>query len=63
MRRAIFWTGWVILFLIPAAFIAEVLIIQDMPAFPPWKYVVPVIGIALIYLGRNRDDVFQHHLV
>jgi len=63
MRKAIFWLGWTILFLIPVAFVAEVLIIQDMPPFPMWKYAVPVVGIALIYLARNHDDVLHHHLV
>jgi drug/metabolite transporter (DMT)-like permease len=62
MRRAIFWTGWSILFLIPVAFVAEALWFQDMPPFPQWKFVVPVVAFALIVLGRNRDDVLKHHL-
>lgn len=62
MRRAIFWTGWGIMFLIPAAFVAEVLFYQDMPSFPAWKWAIPVFAFLLIVLGRNRDDVLKHHL-
>jgi len=62
MRRAVFWTGWSILFLIPVAFVAEAWWTQDMPAFPAWKFVIPLIAFVLIVLGRNRDDVLKHHL-
>ena len=62
MRKTVFWTGWAILFLIPVAFVAEAWWYQDMPSFPLWKFVIPLIAFALIVLGRNRDDVLKHHL-
>ncbi|HUJ15951.1 MAG TPA: hypothetical protein VL284_19340 [Thermoanaerobaculia bacterium] len=62
MRKAIFWTGWGILFLLPIAFLAEVVIEQDLPAMPPWKLVIPIVGVALTIIGRNRDDVLKHHI-
>jgi len=35
MRKAIFWTGWGILFLLPIAFLIEVVVEQDLPSMPP----------------------------
>jgi hypothetical protein len=62
MRRAIFWTGWIIMFLAPIAAIVEVAIIQDMPQITAWKLAIPAIAAILILAGRNPDSVLKHHL-
>ena len=62
MRRWLFWSGWVIVLLIPIAFLVEAIMIQDVPALKIWKIVVAVVGLSLIVMGRNRDDVLKHHL-
>ena len=63
MRRAIFWTGWTIVFLLPIALTIDVLVNQDMPVLNTWKLALPVIALVLIVFGRSRDDVLKHHLV
>jgi hypothetical protein len=62
MRRNLFWTGWGILFALPIAFIAEVLVEQDLPDVSPWKWAILVMAVLLIYFSRNRDDVLKHHV-
>jgi len=62
MRRAIFWSGWILFSLLPIAFVTEVLVRQDMPPLPPWKLLLPLIALFLVILGRNPDDVLNHHL-
>ena len=62
MRRWLYWSGWTIVLIIPIAFLAEAILIQDVPGLRIWKIAIAVIGLAMIVLGRNRDDVLKHHL-
>ncbi len=62
MRRAIFWVGWAILFILPVIFAIQIFIAEDLPPVEAWKWVVPAVAVLMIYLGRNRDDVFKHHV-
>jgi len=62
MRRAIFWTGWAIVFLLPIAIAIEIFMTEDMPVLHLWKWAIPLAAIALIFLGRNHDDVLKHHI-
>jgi lipid-A-disaccharide synthase-like uncharacterized protein len=62
MRRALFWTGWAVLFALPIAFTLEVIIEQDLPDVQPWKWAILAGAVLLIYFSRNRDDVFKHRL-
>ncbi len=62
MRRALFWLGWAILSILPVIFAIQVYIIEDVPPIEAWKWIVPAVALVLIYLGRNRDDVFKHHI-
>ena len=62
MRRAIFWFGWVILLALPVVFAVQIYLTQDLPHVEPWKWLVPLAAIGVIYFARNRDDVFRHHL-
>lgn len=62
MRKALFWLGWVILFVLPIAFAVEIYIIQDMPSIALWQWGILGAAVLLIYFSRNRDDVLKHHL-
>ncbi len=62
MRRVIFWVGWAILFILPVIFAIQIFIAEDLPPVEAWKWIVPAVAVLMIYLGRNRDDVFKHHV-
>jgi lipid-A-disaccharide synthase-like uncharacterized protein len=62
MRRALFWIGWAILFVLPIAFALEVYLDQDLPNVQPWKWAILATAVLLIYFSRNRDDVLKHHV-
>ena len=62
MRKAIFWTGWAVLILIPLAFIIEIALIQDLPVIQPWRWAVLTVAVLTVIAARNRDDVLNHHL-
>ncbi|MGN6186781.1 MAG: hypothetical protein ACTHQM_24355 [Thermoanaerobaculia bacterium] len=63
MRKALFWFGWVVLFVLPVLFIAQIIMIDDLPRITAWQWLVPFAAIVLIYFARNRDDVLKHHVV
>jgi lipid-A-disaccharide synthase-like uncharacterized protein len=63
MRRKLFITGWAILFVLPLAFTAEILLRQDLPPVPPWKWALLAGAVLLVYFNRNRDSVLNHHVV
>jgi hypothetical protein len=63
MRKTLFVTGWVILFVLPLAFIAEILLSQDLPPVQPWKWVILAFAVLLVYVNRDRDSVLKHHIV
>ncbi len=63
MRKAFFWFGWTILFLIPLAFVVEIILLDDLPHVAPWKWVVLFGAVVLIYFTRNPDSVLEHHVV
>jgi lipid-A-disaccharide synthase-like uncharacterized protein len=63
MRRKLYLSGWVILFMLPLAFTTEILLSQDLPAVPPWKWALLAGAVLLVYFTRNRDEVLKHHLI
>ena len=63
MRKKLYWTGWVILFLLPVIFAIQIFISQDLPPVQLWKWGILAGAVLLIYFARNRDDVFKHHIV
>jgi hypothetical protein len=63
MRKSLFWLGWGVLLALPIAFVAQGLIIQDLPKVALWQWFVPLAAIVLIYVSRNTDDVLKHHVV
>lgn len=62
MRKALWWFGWVVLFILPVIFIAQVFMLQDLPKVEPWKWLIAFAAVAIIYFSRNRDDVLKHHI-
>lgn len=63
MRKTMFWLGWTIILLLPIAFMIDVAIDPyGTPSFPLWKFAIPAVGVVLILLGRNRDDVLKHRV-
>lgn len=62
MRKALWWFGWVVLFILPVLFIAQIFMINDLPKIEPWKWLILFGAVALIYFSRNRDDVLKHHI-
>ena len=62
MQRWMYRAGWTIVLIIPLAFFIEAYMIQDVPHLRAWKIAVAVVGLALILIGRNRDDVLKHHV-
>jgi lipid-A-disaccharide synthase-like uncharacterized protein len=63
MRRVLFWLGWAILFVLPVLYAIEIIRIQNVPAVQIWKWAILAAAILLIYFNRNRDQVFNHHVV
>jgi hypothetical protein len=63
LRKFFFRLGWAILIVLPIAFIAEIVLSQDLPPVQPWKWAILFGAVALIYATRNRDDVLRHHVV
>ena len=63
MRRKVFWFGWIVLFLLPVIYTAQIVITQDLPPVEPWKWAIPIAAVVAIYCSRNTDDVLKHRLV
>lgn len=63
MRKTLFWFGWGVIFLLPVAFVTEVIVKQDLPKIAPWQWAIPLAAIVLIYFSRSRDDVLKHRVV
>ena len=63
MRRKLFWFGWIVLFLLPVIYAAQIVIEQDLPPVEPWKWWILFGTVVLIYFSRNTDDVLQHHVM
>ncbi len=62
MRRALYWLGWAILFVLPVLFTIEIVTIQDLPHIQIWKWAILAAALLLVYFARNRDDVLKHHV-
>lgn len=58
-----FWSGWSILIAIPIVFVIETVVLQDLPSVQLWEWGLPFVAITMIYIGRGRDEVLNHHLV
>lgn len=63
MRKIFFWFGWAILFALPVIYGIQIYLIQDLPKVEPWKWLVVLAAIVIIYFSRNTDDVLKHHVI
>jgi lipid-A-disaccharide synthase-like uncharacterized protein len=63
MRKNLYRLGWAILFALPIAFIAEILMTQDLPDVQPWKWAILAGAVLLVYFTRDRDEVLKHHVI
>lgn len=63
VTKLFFWSGWSILIAIPIVFVIETVVLQDLPSVQLWEWALPFVAITMIYIGRGRDEVLNHHLV
>ncbi len=63
LRKFFYRLGWAILIVLPIAFIAEIVMSQDLPPVQPWKWAILFGAVVMTYAARNRDDVLRHHVV
>ncbi len=62
MRKALFWAGWTILFLLPVAYGIQIVSTDDLPDVHMWQWAILAATVLLIWLSRNRDDALKHHV-
>ena len=63
MRKVLFRTGWAVLFVLPMIYGIQIYMTQDLPNVEPWKWLVLLAAVVVIYFSRSTDDVLKHHLV
>lgn len=63
MRKMLFGFGWAVLFALPVIYAVQIYMIQDLPKVEPWKWLVLLAAVVLIYFSRNTDEVLKHHVV
>jgi len=63
MRKTFSRLGWIVLLLLVAGFVVQAYIVQDLPRFEPWQWAMLAIGVALLWMSRDRDDVLKHRVV
>ena len=63
MRKFLFRTGWVLLFLLPVIYGVQIYMAQDLPDVEPWKWLILFGIVIVIYFSRDTDDVLKHHVV
>ena len=63
MRRIFFWSGWIVLFVLPVIYGIQIVVTQDLPVVQPWKWAFLFAVVVLIFFTRNTDDALKHHVV
>jgi hypothetical protein len=63
VRKSLYWLGWAVLAVLPIVFGIQANMTQDLPKVEPWKWIIPFAAVVLIYAFRDRDEVFNHHVV
>jgi len=63
MRKTLFWSGWVVLFVLPIVYGVQIYLTQDLPDIHIWQWAIPAAAVLIVYFSRNHDDVLKHHVV
>jgi len=63
MRRTLFWTGWVVLLVLPIIYGVQIYLTQDLPTVHVWQWLIPAAAVLTVFFARNPDDVLKHHVV
>jgi hypothetical protein len=63
MRKTLFWSGLVVLMLLPIVYGVQIYITQDLPTVQVWQWMIPAAAVLMVFFSRNPDDVLKHHVV
>ena len=63
MRRTLFWTGLIVLMVLPVIYGVQIYMTQDLPAVKVWQWLIPAAAVLMVFFSRNPDDVLKHHIV
>ncbi len=63
MRRTLFWTGLIVLSVLPVIYGVQIYMTQDLPTIHVWQWLIPAAAALMVFLSRNPDDVLKHHVV
>ncbi|MEA2236636.1 MAG: hypothetical protein QOC81_1360 [Thermoanaerobaculia bacterium] len=63
MRRTLFWSGLVVLMVLPVIYGVQIYVTQDLPAIQVWQWIIPAAAGLMVFFSRNPDDVLKHHVV
>jgi len=63
MRKTLFWSGLIVLMLLPIVYGVQIYVTQDLPAVQVWQWLIPVAAVLMVFFSRNPDDVLKHHIV
>ena len=62
MRITLFWTGLIILMVLPIIYGVQIYMTQDLPAVEVWQWLIPGAAVLMVFFSRNPDDVLKHHI-
>jgi cobalamin biosynthesis protein CobD/CbiB len=63
MRKTLFWSGLVVLMVLPFVYGVQIYITQDLPSVQVWQWMIPAAAVVMVFFSRNPDDVLKHHVV
>jgi hypothetical protein len=63
MRRTLFWSGLIVLAVLPIVYGVQIYMTQDLPAVQVWQWMIPAAAVLAVFFARNPDDVLKHHVV
>jgi len=63
MRRTLFWSGWIVLAVLPVIYGVQIYVTQDLPDIHIWQWLIPAAAVLAVFFSRNPDDVLKHHVV
>jgi hypothetical protein len=63
MRRTLFWSGWIVLAVLPVVYGVQIFMTQDLPNVEIWQWMIPAAAVLAVFFSRSPDDVLKHHVV